>query len=303
MTERIYISTEEAAAALGVGVSTVKRWADTGVLPADRTAGGHRKLLRAQVLNLARAGRLPAGKLDAALLPGDVFDAKQMQAALLDVLLAGRADEARALLARARRDHVPIARIADEVIAPVMAEVGRRWHAGKIDVWHEHRASHACMAALHDVQADLQANARGNRPTAVGGAAEGDPYYLPSLLVQMVLLEEGWNAVNLGPDVPFASLTGAMKELRPKLVWLSVSHLGDRDEFIRKYKTFFRQAEHAGVAVAIGGSALVPAVRTAIPYTTFGDRLSHLAAFARTLNPRPKPPKRGRPRKSAGAAQ
>ena len=43
------------------------------------------------------------------------------------------------------------------------------------------------------------------------------------------------------------------------------------------------------------GQALTEPLRSSIPYTTHGDGLSHLAAFARTLHPRPKPPRRGRP--------
>ena len=34
---------------------------------------------------------------------------------------------------------------------------------------------------------------------------------------------------------------------------------------------------------------------TIVSYTTHGDGMSHLAAFARTLHPRPKRPRRGRP--------
>ena len=45
--ETRYISTMRAADELGISISIVKRWVDDGILPADRTAGDHRKLLRA----------------------------------------------------------------------------------------------------------------------------------------------------------------------------------------------------------------------------------------------------------------
>ena len=104
-------------------------------------------------------------------------------------------------------------------------------------------------------------------------------------------------AVNLGPNTPLASLTRAMRELRPRLVWLSVSYLENTVEFLRSYREFYQAAERMGVAVAVGGQALVEPIRSAMPYTTHGDGLNHLAAFARTLHPRPKRPSRGRPPK------
>lgn len=56
-----------------------------------------------------------------------------------------------------------------------------------------------------------------------------------------------------------------------------------------------RAAERHGVTVATSGHALQESLRSVIPYATYGDGLSHLATFARTLHPRPKRPRRGRP--------
>jgi excisionase family DNA binding protein len=39
-----YFSTREAAAQLGVALSTVQAWVESGVLPAWKTAGGHRRI-------------------------------------------------------------------------------------------------------------------------------------------------------------------------------------------------------------------------------------------------------------------
>lgn len=44
-----FISTREAAARLGVALSTVQAWVETGVLPAWKTAGGHRRIPREAV--------------------------------------------------------------------------------------------------------------------------------------------------------------------------------------------------------------------------------------------------------------
>jgi excisionase family DNA binding protein len=304
MSTRIspYIGTPQAAQALGVSVSTIKRWVDEGRLPAHKTAGGHRKLLRAEVLALARQGTLPQQDLSE-LFPGvggrRPIDEESLAAMLHRSLSSGASDEVQALLIRAYRTGMPLERLADQVIAPVMRKIGHEWESSRIDVWQEHRSTELCLASLHELLPEIARRARRNRPVALGAAPAGDPYRLATLLAQFSLLDAGWNAVNLGPNTPFPSLLAAVRQLRPCLIWLSVSHLENPGEFVREYRAFFQDATGLGAAVAIGGRALTHTLRSQLPYTTYGDGLTHLVAFADTVHRRPALPTRGRPRKTA----
>jgi len=293
-----FVSTVAAAKALGVSVSTVKRWVEEGILPAQKTVGGHRKLLLADVVELARQGKIPARDLAGLKLSfanDRLPSPATLEEHLYPALLAGDAASIRSILHGAYRAGIPIETFADQVIAPAMHRIGADWESGKIDVMHEHRASQICAAALFELKAVLEARSTRNRPIAVGGTLAGDHSVLPSLLAQMVLLDAGWDAINLGPNTPLTSFRRALEELTPRLIWISLSHLEDETSFVRAYRGLYEQAEKAGVAVVIGGRALGERLRASIPYTSYGDSLSHLAAFARTLHPRPRRPRRGRP--------
>ncbi len=298
MAETRYLSTAEVARALGVGVTTVKRWVDEGVLPAHRTVGGHRKVPLADVLRLMREGDLP--RADLGLLTGSAAaapDAGQLAQQLFRALRQGDPAAAQALLRSAYESGAAVEALADDVIAPAMERLGHGWADGTLDVYQEHRGTQVCLAALLGLRSRLGAAAGRDRPLAVGGGPEGDPYLLANALAEMVLREQGWEAVNVGPNTPLASFRRALRELRPRLLWLSCGHLADAESFLAQYGELYREAERAGVAVAVGGPARSAAVRGRMRYTTFGDGLTHLAAFARTLHPRPSRPRRGRPPK------
>jgi excisionase family DNA binding protein len=46
---RLGLSASQAARALGVSVSTIRRWSDSGALPGYRTPGGQRRFSREQL--------------------------------------------------------------------------------------------------------------------------------------------------------------------------------------------------------------------------------------------------------------
>lgn len=293
-----YLSTNEVAKALGVSVTTVKRWVDQGILPAHRTAGGHRKLRKEDVARLAREQNLPC--LDPARLTTESFlpgtEPRELQRPLRQALVEGNEVQVRALIRNAVDGGMPLEVLADLVISPVFTQLGHDWVSGRIEVMHEHRSTQLCTTALFELKTLLDLP-RPGAPRAVGGAPEDDPYVLPSLLTQLVLIQHGWDAVNLGPDTPLASLRRALVELRPRLLWLSISHLERPAEFLTEYAILHKEARAMGTVIAVGGRGLSAEVRSAMTYTMHGDGLTPLAELARALHPPRRPRNRGRPRK------
>src|SRR5208283_3177848 len=80
-----------------------------------------------------------------------------------------------------------------------------------------------------------------------------------------------WCAVrcNLDPNTLLASFGKALGELRPQLLWLTVSYLEDAEPFLTAYRQLYSEAERQGVPVDVGGQALTDALRASMPYTTF----------------------------------
>jgi len=292
-----YVSTAQVAKALGVSVTTVKRWVDEKILPAHKTVGGHRKLVVADVIRLVRETNLPHADLSGLLpkSPKTDLDPASVLEQLNEAFLTADAESIRTIVLGAYFQGCPVEVLADRVLSPAMVRVGQLWQNGTIDVMHEHRITQAVLTAIHEMKSRLRNRISQDRPVAVGGAPEYDHYFLSTALVGMSLLDAGWDAIDLGPHTPFSAFRNALDELRPRLMWLSVSHLQDADQFLSEYREFYKYAESQGVFVAVGGRGLPDSVRTKMLYTTYGDGLSQLLSFARQIHRPPTRPKRGRP--------
>lgn len=70
------LSTREAAEQLGVALRTVQLWVESGVLPAWKTAGGHRRISRVAVERLIGERRAALSGDSASLAPADAAGAR-----------------------------------------------------------------------------------------------------------------------------------------------------------------------------------------------------------------------------------
>jgi excisionase family DNA binding protein len=281
------MSPAQVARIVGVSESTLKRWVDTGLLRARKTAGGHRRIALAEALAFLRKQGRPAPSLDALGVLGarPVADPAMTPETLAELLLREDVAISRALLLDEFRRGRAVDDLLDRLLAPAMARVGVLWAQGAIDVYQEHLATHRAWWILVELR-DLLPEPPPEAPLALTASPEGDPTLLAGLMAELTLVESGWRALNLGPDLPASSLRNAVDAHRPRLVSVSLSSHAVRPRFFEEYPRVLEAAQAVGAAVMLGGQGLTPEMQDRLVATAFGTRLAHLKAFAAELRRR-----------------
>ena len=283
---RDLLTPNQVARAVGASEASLKRWCDKGLLPTIRTAGGHRRIPIAGVMQFLRARGMPLIRPEVLGMPA----ATGRGEATLERGLAGfrtaieDGDEE-----RARRVAIDLylaghsaCDICDSVIGEAFHAVGDLWEHGRMEVYQERRGCEIAMRVLFELRGFLTPPEPG-APYAMGGTLHGDPYTLPTNMVELCLREAGWSAENHGTGIPVDTLCTAIGRKRPKLFWLSVSAIESVDSFLADYQALHESAEAHGAAVVVGGVALTEEMRRRMAYSAHCDKLRHLVGFARTL--------------------
>ena len=105
--------------------------------------------------------------------------------------------------------------------APLMEEVGAAWHAGELDIRHEHFAT-ACLASfLREVRAPFDHQARG--PRVIAAMLPGDAHEGGLLMASVILAVRGCRLVYLGAGMPVEQIATAAREGEVQAVALSIS--------------------------------------------------------------------------------
>jgi MerR family transcriptional regulator, light-induced transcriptional regulator len=247
MTSRPLLSSRDVANLLGVSMSSVKRWADEGVLPCVKTAGSHRRFERATV---ERFRRLQAGA------PAQASEAEGW----VELLLArATPQEIEARLLAARASAGSWLRVAEDALAPAIKLLGDSWANGQISIAQEHLASERLARSLHRMGEWLPLDPNGRRALLL--TADGDDHTLGLSLVELVLREQGWVTVWLGRRTPLTEIDKVLasdEAIRMVGVSASVSS-SDSAALARQASLLGKVCEARGVELLLGGGGAWPA--------------------------------------------
>ncbi|MDC0934989.1 helix-turn-helix domain-containing protein [Pirellulales bacterium] len=283
---RDLLTPKQVARAIDVSESSVKRWCDKGVISTQYTAGGHRRIAMSALIEFLRDRKYELTHPEALGLPPTsgqttrVIDRARQQ--LIAALLSG--DEPRCLqiaIDLYLAEH-SISVICDDVFATVFREIGDRWACGDAEVYQERRGCEISLHVLHELRS-LLAPLPADAPLAIGCAPSCDQYSLGTSMAELVLRDGRWNAISFGDNLPLDTISAAIGEYRPKLFWLSCSHIAEETEFLACYRELYDQFG-LDVAFVVGGNALTDEIRQQMKFSAYCDNMQHLEGFAQTLH-------------------
>lgn len=219
-----HVSTKEAALALGVSESSIRRWVDRGALPCERTEGGHRRIRTADLISYARSHGLRLRRGAAASPPRQAAGIDSALERLTGALVGADFASAESVLLSAYTAGSGLGHVFDELVAPAIAGIGERWKGGREGILAEHSATAVASAVIRRLR-DLEPLPTG--PAAVGGAIEGDPYSMPSQMTDTLLHGLGYSSFDLGANTPVATIGEAAVRMDADIAWISINSVVD----------------------------------------------------------------------------
>jgi len=301
--QKAILSTADVARLFNVTETTVKRWADEGMLKCHKTPGGHRKFDVKYVVEFAERNNIePAGTLS--LGPTDVLG-KATEMALLsrDYPTLAQIFTEKALtpddadlyvyLSYLYEHKMHLWEIYDHVVRPGMAEIGNRWMAGLIDVSEEHQASGETLQALAKLQAEILVKP----PVGLQAvfACIGEEQHEIGLRCASYLFQsEGWSIQYLGARTPPDAIEKRIRKWQPAATCISISQNSagnDLEGVLSHLGSVTRQ--HGSMLIAggagVSGDLLQRGVCDAVVFSTreLLGLMAHLVEIRRNRTTRP----------------
>lgn len=157
-------------------------------------------------------------------------------------------------LLRWRLLEVGSSELIEGLIAPLMVEVGRLWHEGRLSAGHEHLATQVSREIVAAILADSQPSHP--RGTILVATAAHQRHEVGALMAAVAAAQEGWRVVYLGADLPARDIVEACDKVKAGILALSFAYRNPDANDLQEIESIAKElAGHT--SVLIGGSAAV----------------------------------------------
>ncbi len=145
---------------------------------------------------------------------------------------------------------LPAPSLVENLLTPLMTEIGDEWCAGRLRVAHEHMATAAVRSLLGGLRSP-QLPQPGS-PELIVATPAGQQHELGALSVAILAEADGWLVTYLGANVPADDLASAARHRGARAVALSINYPPDDPQLPREFARL-RRGLPQGVDVLAGG--------------------------------------------------
>jgi DNA-binding transcriptional MerR regulator len=110
----------------------------------------------------------------------------------------------------------------EEVVPPLLVDIGEEWHAGRITVAHEHAASATLLQLLGWLTRSLEVP--GEAPRVLLATPRGERHAFGAMMAAAAAAHDGWHVTWLGPDLPAEEIAAGVEHSGAQVVALSAAN-------------------------------------------------------------------------------
>jgi DNA-binding transcriptional MerR regulator/methylmalonyl-CoA mutase cobalamin-binding subunit len=141
--------------------------------------------------------------------------------------------------------------LTDEIVSPLLTELGRMWKEGRLGPAQEHIASAVIRRVLDGIVQSFEPP--DGAPSIVVGTPIGQEHELGAMLVAVAAGAVGWRVTYLGPNLPATEVVRAAESARARVIALSILYPRG-DSRLRKDLVRLVEILPPGMHLLIGGS-------------------------------------------------
>ena len=197
---------------------------------------------------------LPNGELERL---GQVprVDRQESAASLLQSCLRSVGDldaEALALELKRASSSLGVDAFLDEIVSPLLQEVGNEWQNNEAGIAREHLASAVLRSQLEELRRAFPAGA--GAPRLLVTTPVSEPHEFGAMMAAVAAAHDGWRVYYLGPNLPAAEIASAAHRVSATAVALSIVHPADVSAVSRDLRQLAKALE--GRPLLVGGGAV-----------------------------------------------
>lgn len=257
-----YYNSDEAAKILGVNVSTIKRWTDSGKLECMRTAGGHRKFIMKHLSKFLETNRKKTAqvnlfplenetdiKISSHILKGDFsFLAKQIK----KHALKSNREKVQKILNGLYLAQYPLHVIYDHLLTPVLHEIGNMWENKKLGVIEEHLASQTIRDSINRLQGIIKIPAiKKGKALCINLSSELHDIALK--MVDHILEIRGYKVYFSGQNTPIKKFESVIDNFKPDRIYVSSTYIEDLEPMQKEFELLCKLSAARNIQIYVGG--------------------------------------------------